>query len=474
MKRTISILVTLGLAQGLACAQPAVSSVLNAASFDAVVSPGCWVAIFGNNLAAAPLDVRRGPLPTALGGVSVTVGGLSAALLFVSPEQINALIPSEVAIPPNFVVPVVINAPGGSVSYDIRLTRNAPGVFTRNGAGTGPALIFDSNFRPVDTVAPKQVLIFYATGLGPTSGDSGAVMDEVDVYIGERQAQVLFAGLAPGLPGVYQVNVIAPVPATDRLYVRLVHLRLQDLQSNIVNVGIQPGTNVANVKGSIDALYPSTDPNFGLGTEASVMMHAGTFTISFDIGPAAGPFAIAAVGDAGGAVISIDPTSFCTNSQGLVSRGQYNASIATITPEAAQGEFGNSIVPLWDYLSCNRPGMLMAGAQCFPFPGGGIPTSRLDPFWVRTAGMLPAPNSMTSPGPNASLQNSGCLIDLPGTSGGSRFVIDGGNDSLFSTFGGILQIPWGPFPTRVSSFRLYVDGAPVASKDVTYAVPYRR
>lgn len=51
MKRTINILVTLGLAQGLAHAQPAVSSVLNAASYDAVVSPGCWVA-FGSNLAA--------------------------------------------------------------------------------------------------------------------------------------------------------------------------------------------------------------------------------------------------------------------------------------------------------------------------------------------------------------------------------------------------------------------------------------
>src|SRR6267154_1371648 len=74
MKRTINILVTLGLAQGLAYAQPAVSSVLNAASYDAVVSPGCWVAIFGNNLAPATLGADTVPLPTTLGGVSVTVG----------------------------------------------------------------------------------------------------------------------------------------------------------------------------------------------------------------------------------------------------------------------------------------------------------------------------------------------------------------------------------------------------------------
>ncbi|MBK5292672.1 MAG: hypothetical protein JJE04_13460 [Acidobacteriia bacterium] len=465
MKRTINILVTLGLAQGLAYAQPVVSSVLNAASYDAVVSPGCWVAIFGNNLAAATAEANTAArLPTTLGGVSVTVGSLPAAMLYVSPTQINVLIPSEVAIPDNFVVPVVINAPGGSVSYNIRLTRSAPGIFTRNGAGTGRALVFDSNFQPVDTVAPKQVVIFYATGLGPTAGDSGRVVDEVDVYIGERKAQVLFAGLAPGFPGIYQLNVIAPVPATDRLYLRLVHLRLQDWQSNIVDIGIKPGTNVSNVKGSIDALYPSSDPNFGLGLQASVMLHAGTLTASFDIGPSAGPFEVAAVGDAGGAVISIDPTLSCTNSSGLVSRGQYNASINTVTSEAVHGNF--SIVPLWDYVTCT-------GAQCFPFAGSLMPLARLGQFWAKATEMLPAPSARTSPGPNASMQVSGCLGDLQGAVGGSPFVIDGENNSSLSRFGGIVQIPWGPFATRVSRFRLYIDGAQIASTDVTYGVPYR-
>ena len=297
MKRTINILVTLGLAQGLAYAQPVVSSVLNAASYDAVVSPGCWVAIFGNNLAAPTVEANTAArLPTTLGGVSVTVGSLSAPMLYVSPTQINVLIPSEVPIPDNFVVPVVINAPGGSVSYDIRLTRNAPGIFTRNGAGTGRALIFDSNFQPVDTVAPKQVVIFYATGLGGISGYLDSVVDEVDVYIGERKAQVLFTGLAPGFPGIYQLNVIAPVPATDRLYLRLVHLRLEDWQSNIVDIGIKAGTNVSNVKGSIDALYPSSDPNFGLGLQASVILHAGALTANFNIGASAGPFDVAGSG----------------------------------------------------------------------------------------------------------------------------------------------------------------------------------
>jgi hypothetical protein len=71
------------------------------------------------------------------------------------------------------------------------------------------------------------------------------------------------------------------------------------------------------------------------------------------------------------------------------------------------------------------------------------------------------------------MQVSGCLGDLQGAVGGSRFLIDGENNRLFSIFGGIMQVPFGPFVTRVSKFKLYVDGAQVASKDFTYRVPYR-
>ena len=461
MKTIINILLALALAQGLAYAQPVVSSVLNAASYEAVVSPGCWVAIFGNNLAAGAFDANTSArLPTTLGGVSVTVGSLPAPMLYVSPTQINVLIPSEVAIPDNFVVPLVINAPGGSVSYNIRLTRTAPGIFTRNGAGTGRALIFDSNFQPVDTVAPKQVVIFYATGLGPTSGDSGSVADQVDVYIGERKAQVLFAGLAPGFPGIYQLNVIAPVPATDRLYLRLVHLRLQDWQSNIVDIGIKPGTNVSNVKGSIDALYPSSDPNFGLGLQASAMLHAGTLTASFDITPSAGPFDVAAVGDAGGAVISIDPAA-----------GSYSGSITTLTAAAAGGDFSGSMVPLWDYVTCDPRSW-----ECLAFPLSTITAPRLGPLWLAAAQMLPRPSFITSPGANAIAGAGGCLGGFRSDEscfGGSRFVIDGQSNANLSRFGGIVEVPLAHFPTRVSTFKLYVDGVQIASKNLTYVGPYR-
>jgi hypothetical protein len=108
------------------------------------------------------------------------------------------------------------------------------------------AMVFDANLKPVATVHRNDTIILYAAGLGPVDS-SGKVVDPVDVYLGERKAQVQFAGLAPGFAGVYQLNVTAPTLATDRIY-----LRSGGWQSNIVYMGIQTGTNTMNTMGSID------------------------------------------------------------------------------------------------------------------------------------------------------------------------------------------------------------------------------
>ena len=462
MKTTRRILDVLALTVALASvasAQPAVSAVLNAASYSAVVSPGCWVAIFGNNLAPAPATASTVPLPTMLGGVSVSIAGLAAPMLFVSANQVNALIPFEATIPANNVVPVMVTSPGGSVTYNIRLTRDAPAIFTRNGAGTGRAFVFDPKFQAVDTIAAQDVVVLYAAGLGPADS-SGHAVDEVEVYIGDRKAQVLFAGLAPGLPGIYQLNVMAPAPATDRLY-----LRSGGWQSNIVDIGIRSGANTANVTGTIDGLYPSSDPFFtlppcvgddpvgpcGAGETFSFMLHAGSFSVSFDIlppSPSAGAFAVAAVGEAGGSIISIDPVA-----------GTYTASVTTITTAASHGDYSGTNLQVLDYLSCNN-------AVCQPFPGMVIPATRIDPFWARATQQLPPPNTTVLASPNALLQASGNL-------NGSRLVVDGQTNSTLSKFGGIVQVPFGPFDKRVSTFKLYVDGKLVASKDFPYGVVHR-
>src|SRR5579872_4570709 len=180
------------LAGALACstfAQPVVTTVVNKASYSAVLSANCWVVIAGYNFAASSMSAPADSSPTTLGGVSVNVAGVLAPLIYVSPNEIDALVPAQTAIPQNTVVPLVVTSSGGSATYNIRLTRNAPALFTN--PDTGQALVFDANFRPIDTIGPQDTVILYAMGLGPTDS-SGRVVDAVDVYIGDRRAQVLF------------------------------------------------------------------------------------------------------------------------------------------------------------------------------------------------------------------------------------------------------------------------------------------
>jgi uncharacterized protein (TIGR03437 family) len=443
---------------GALYAQPSVIKVLNGASFSAAVSPGCRVSIFGMDLAAAPLNAPAGSLPTSLGGTSVSVAGVPAPLSYVSAEQVNAVIAFETPIPANTVVPLTVTNSSGSSTYNIRLTRDAPAIFTVNAAGTGRAAIFTEDMGDVSAVSPGDSIVFYATGLGPEDG--GRLSDELTVYLGERLANVQSAAAIPGFPGVYRIQVTAPVPATDRLF-----LRSGGWQSNIVDVPIRAGSNTANVSGNIDGLYPSSDPFFtlpscisddpdappcSLGQDLAVMLHAGGFSVDLDIPAGAGAFDVAAVGEAGGAIISIDPTS-----------GKYSASVTVPAAAARMGNFRDYVVPLWDYASCSP-----ITALCLSFPGPSlIPPNRLSPFWLQATQSLPAATEPGS-GPNGTVQSSGSIT-------GSHFAIGPQNNADLSKFGGFVQAPYGPFDQLVSTFKLYVDGRLVAEKSLPYSVVHR-
>ena len=80
-------------------ATPAIQAIVDAWNYTRGIAPGLWVTIGGGNFAPFALTANFGEtqlLPTALGGVSVTFNGTPAALLYVSPTQINALVPSSV------------------------------------------------------------------------------------------------------------------------------------------------------------------------------------------------------------------------------------------------------------------------------------------------------------------------------------------------------------------------------------------
>jgi len=66
-------------------------------------------------------------------------------------------------------VPVTVTtAEGASAAFNLRLVPDAPAIFTKDGSGLGPALVFNGAFQPVDTL-DGSTIILYATGLGPVS-----------------------------------------------------------------------------------------------------------------------------------------------------------------------------------------------------------------------------------------------------------------------------------------------------------------
>ena len=458
-----------------AFAQPSIAAVVNGASYSAALAPGCWAVNFGNGLAQSVANAPSVPLPTTLGGASVTVAGVAAPLVYVSPTQINVLIPFEVSAS---LAQIVVTSGGvPSNSYGVTLNRDAPAIFTMNAQGTGPAILVNPSFQLVNSVAPADVVILYAAGLGPTnpaepsasgasaSGPLSYVVDQLEVYIGEQRlagSAVLFAGLAPGFPGVYQLNLQVPAGlATNRL-----SIREGGWQSNVVQAGITAGQNVANVSGSIVGIYPPTNPLtapfnipaiFG-PVSVPVMLQAVAFKVSFQILPSAQPFTVAAVGEVGSATISIDPT-----------KGTFTALGTTPTAATRQGDFSQTEFPtLYDWASC-----IPATAACVPFPANIIPASRLDPGQVMAANLLPPPNSL----PPSAASSIGLFQSSGSAVPGSTFTIDGTDPSgsTFSAgvFGAWLELPYGPFATHDSTLELFVDGQSIASTTVTYPLLHR-
>ena len=101
--------------------------------------PGGIASLFGENLAAAPLQAGALPLPTKLGGTTVTVNGIAAPLFYVSPSQINFQVPASIAVPSYGAysqASIIVTTPAGSsaaATADVYVYN--PGIFTQNAQG---------------------------------------------------------------------------------------------------------------------------------------------------------------------------------------------------------------------------------------------------------------------------------------------------------------------------------------------------
>jgi uncharacterized protein (TIGR03437 family) len=460
VNRGVLVLATLLAASLTASAQPTITAIANGASFDGVTSPGCLISIFGTGLASSTQQAAGLPLPQTIAGTSVTVGTVTAPLYFVSPTQINAQMPFET--PTGTTSVVVTTGVGKSIAYQLNVTAAAPGLMTRTSDGRGKPLAFDPNFKVLDSFGPGDPLVLYATGLGATTpaaatGAAGASAEPLnratalpDVYIGETKVTPQYAGLAPGFAGVYQVNVIVPPQATTSR----VYLRSKGWQSNITefpaSAVVPPG-----VTGAITPLYPRPASAFlpPLQPETfSVFLTAAKFTLRFPVPADHAPHTVVATSDAATAVILINPS------------GSYTATLTVPSASVRNFDFSATEFTVINYaFGCGAP----PNPCGLPVPGNKIPLSQTSPDQYSTMQQLPQPNVDVAGSANAQLTLSGTIAP------GSLFVIDEQNNAALSVFGGFMQIPFGPETSRNAAFRLYVDGALVASKDQGYQIVAR-
>ena len=187
---------------------------VSAASYQAeALAPQAIAAAFGSGLATTTLAASTLPLPLELAGTRVRINGVAAPLFFVSPGQVN------------FIVPAGVQSGSGVIeilSGDQTLSRGAvslstvvASLFTANSSGAGaPAALFTSDgvaYRAVgnpdgsaNPVSPGDYLVLFGTGFRNSSPGM------VKIKIGEREAPVLFVGPQGNYAGLDQINTRIP------------------------------------------------------------------------------------------------------------------------------------------------------------------------------------------------------------------------------------------------------------------------
>ena len=189
------------------------------------VAPGSVFTIFGQGLGPASLvtlQMADGKVATSLNGVRVLFGNVAAPLLYVSSGQISGLVPFGTNGQTS--VNVQVDRAGSlSPAFPVTLAPAVPGFFSADSSGKGQAAALnqDNSINGSDhPTKAANVVSLYGTGFGLTSQtfEDGAIVAStanlqlpVHITVGGKEAQVLYAGAAPGaVAGVTQVNIVIP------------------------------------------------------------------------------------------------------------------------------------------------------------------------------------------------------------------------------------------------------------------------
>lgn len=235
---------------------PTIAAVVNTATYQAAISPGTLVSIFGSNFGPSVMSTQyddKGLYPTAIsdrpdgvfGNTTVTFGGIAAPITYVNANQINAMVPYGLAGQKTAAV-VVTCYHNSTVPLAVPIQDTSPGIFTATQNGTGQGAVLNApavapndrrlyTYNGPDHPAPKGSAIeMYATGVGgwsPAVPDGAVALTALNpmcsdsafqectklaakpltLTIGGKPATILYAGTLRYEPwSLIQINAIVP------------------------------------------------------------------------------------------------------------------------------------------------------------------------------------------------------------------------------------------------------------------------
>jgi uncharacterized protein (TIGR03437 family) len=460
--------------------------ILNAASFMPAGLPagsiarGSLFSIFGTHMGPNSSPTLTFPLSTTLGGttVQVTQGSttVNAIPVFVSPGQINAIMPS--------------NAPLGTVSVYVSFNsiKSPParatvseasfGILSINGAGFGPGVLQNSisaTNTPVNLPSlpaqPGQVMILYGTGLGAVAADNvaptaGTPTTKVEVFVGGQTASVGYSGRSPCCSGldevVFTVPSSAPLGCWVPVQIRTSGTTVSNTTTMAISADGSPCSDSANALtasflagkkiGLIGLLRTDVTEDVGLAKSGQVTTDAAMLTFQQENPLPAAPF---------NAILSLPPPGSCTaySAAGDLFDGDplpgaddsgaefLNAGTPlTISSAAGQRSLGRpagnarNFQPLgYTYTGSLVPSSLLlnAGNLTLSAPGG----ADVGPF--QAAITVPSAFELTwtnQPSPPAILtinRSQGLTVNWSGAPAGQPVIIFGGGVDLPSNSSGV-------------------------------------
>jgi uncharacterized protein (TIGR03437 family) len=219
-----------GQAFAAAIAPPTRPATVSAASGSLLVASDSILSVYGPTLGGSGVSASSLPLPTNLGGLSVTFADSQgvqtpATLFYAGPQQINIYIPPGVH---NGLAALTVTNANGALTGPVMVNTVAPGLFSANQTGSGLAAaevvtnhadgtqtwsyVFQPGCapasctpNPIDLSQGSSALELYGTGIR-----NFASLSDVTVTIGTQTLPAAWAGPASAFVGLDQVNVALP------------------------------------------------------------------------------------------------------------------------------------------------------------------------------------------------------------------------------------------------------------------------